>query len=95
MAEVVAFEAKNTLGGLLNRVEMGEEIVITRRGRPVARLAPIEKNPGRAAAMAAADHLLKAARPHSEASPCEISSTKVGIEPRPRRVDHVELAVRG
>jgi prevent-host-death family protein len=38
--EVGAFEAKNTLGSLLDRVERGEEIVITRRGRPVARLVP-------------------------------------------------------
>jgi len=40
MAEVGAFEAKNTLGSLLDRVEQGEEIVITRHGRPVARLVP-------------------------------------------------------
>ncbi|MEF3367483.1 type II toxin-antitoxin system prevent-host-death family antitoxin [Methylocystis sp. 9N] len=39
--EIGAFEAKNTLGSLLDRVEKGEEIVITRRGKPVARLAPI------------------------------------------------------
>ena len=38
--EVGAFEAKNTLGSLLDRVERGEEIVITRHGRPVARLVP-------------------------------------------------------
>jgi prevent-host-death family protein len=37
---VGAFEAKNTLGALLDRVERGEEIVITRHGKPVARLAP-------------------------------------------------------
>jgi len=38
--EVGAFEAKNTLGGLLDRVEQGEEIVITRHGKAVARLVP-------------------------------------------------------
>jgi prevent-host-death family protein len=38
--EVGAFEAKNTLGSLLDRVERGEEIVITRHGKPVARLVP-------------------------------------------------------
>jgi prevent-host-death family protein len=37
---VGAFEAKNTLGTLLDRVESGEEIVITRHGKPVARLVP-------------------------------------------------------
>jgi prevent-host-death family protein len=41
MSQVGAFEAKNTLGALLDRVEKGEEIVITRHGKPVARLAPI------------------------------------------------------
>jgi prevent-host-death family protein len=39
-SEVGAFEAKNTLGTLLDRVEGGEEIVITRHGKPVARLVP-------------------------------------------------------
>ena len=40
MLQVGAFEAKNTLGSLLDRVQEGEEIVITRHGRPVARLVP-------------------------------------------------------
>jgi prevent-host-death family protein len=38
--EIGAFEAKNTLGSLLDRVEHGEEIVITRYGKAVARLVP-------------------------------------------------------
>ena len=38
MREVGAFEAKNTLGSLLDLVEHGEEIVITRHGKPVARM---------------------------------------------------------
>ena len=40
VSEVGAFEAKNKLGTLLDRVERGEEIVITRHGKPVARLVP-------------------------------------------------------
>ena len=40
MLQIGAFEAKNTLGSLLDRVEDGEEIVITRHGLPVARLVP-------------------------------------------------------
>lgn len=59
MAEVGAFEAKNTLGGLLDRVEKGEEIVITRRGRPVARLAPLRQGSNRTESIAAAERLLK------------------------------------
>lgn len=38
MPEVGTFEAKNNLSALLDRVERGEEITITRRGRPIARL---------------------------------------------------------
>ncbi len=38
MREVGAFDAKNKLGQLLDLVEQGEEITITRHGRPVARL---------------------------------------------------------
>lgn len=40
MKEVGAFEAKNTLGTLLDLVQQGEEVVITRHGKPVARLVP-------------------------------------------------------
>jgi len=40
MFECGAFEAKNKLGSLLDRVEAGEEVLITRHGRPVARLVP-------------------------------------------------------
>lgn len=42
MREVGAFEAKNKLGQLLDQVEHGEEIIITRRGHAVARLVPTE-----------------------------------------------------
>lgn len=40
MDKIGAFEAKNTLGTLLDRVQRGEEIIITRHGKPVARLVP-------------------------------------------------------
>ena len=39
MAEVSVAEAKAHLSKLLDRVERGEEIVITRRGKPVARMS--------------------------------------------------------
>lgn len=38
MRSVGTFEAKNKLSELLDAVERGEEIEITRRGKPVARL---------------------------------------------------------
>ena len=41
MDEIGSFEAKNKLSELLARAEKGEEVVITRRGRPVAKLVPI------------------------------------------------------
>jgi len=34
------FEAKNKLSELLDKVEQGEEVVITRHGKPVAKLVP-------------------------------------------------------
>lgn len=37
-----AFEAKNKFGHLLDQVEHGEEIVITRRGKAVATIGPAE-----------------------------------------------------
>jgi prevent-host-death family protein len=40
---VGAYEAKTHLSELLERVEAGEEIVITKHGAPVAKLVPVEK----------------------------------------------------
>jgi len=45
--EVGAFEAKTKLSALLDQVEKGEEVVITRRGRPVARLVPVADDAAR------------------------------------------------
>ena len=38
MTEIGAFDAKTHLAELLERASAGEDIVITKRGRPVARL---------------------------------------------------------
>jgi prevent-host-death family protein len=40
MEEVKVGEAKTRLSALLDRVEKGEEIVIARRGKRIARLVP-------------------------------------------------------
>jgi prevent-host-death family protein len=40
MAHVTAFEAKTRFGELLERVAKGEEVVITKHDKPVARLIP-------------------------------------------------------
>jgi prevent-host-death family protein len=39
---VGAFDAKTNLSQLLDRVERGETIVITRHGEPIAKLAPYQ-----------------------------------------------------
>jgi prevent-host-death family protein len=58
MAEVGAFEAKNKLSALLDQVERGAEITITRRGRPVAKLVPAGPPFDRDRARRAADSLI-------------------------------------
>jgi prevent-host-death family protein len=40
MATMSAFDAKTRFGELLERVSKGEEIVITRHDKPVARIVP-------------------------------------------------------
>ena len=42
-SSIGAFDAKTHLSQLLDRVAAGEEIEITRRGQPVARLIPYEQ----------------------------------------------------
>jgi prevent-host-death family protein len=46
MAEIGMHEAKTQLSKLVERVEAGEEIVITRRGKPAARLVPERRGGG-------------------------------------------------
>ena len=42
MQQVNVHEAKTQLSKLLDRVAAGEEVVIARHGKPVARLSPME-----------------------------------------------------
>lgn len=44
MEKVPLFEAKARLSELVNRAEAGQETVITRRGRSVARLVPARRS---------------------------------------------------
>ncbi|HEV3210453.1 MAG TPA: type II toxin-antitoxin system prevent-host-death family antitoxin [Chthoniobacterales bacterium] len=53
MREIGAFEAKNKFGQLLDWVEQGEEITITRHGKEVARMVPVHRGFNRDAARAA------------------------------------------
>lgn len=47
MVEVNVHEAKTHLSKLLARVEGGEEVLISRAGKPVARLVPVVRKRGR------------------------------------------------
>jgi len=42
--EVTSFEAKTHLSKLLEYTSQGREFLITRRGKPIARLIPVETN---------------------------------------------------
>ena len=55
--QIGALEAKNTFGSLLDRVQQGEEIEITRHGKVVARLVPIEGAIDREVAQVAFDRI--------------------------------------
>jgi prevent-host-death family protein len=59
MPEVDAFEAKKKLSALLDAVERGEEVTITRGGKPVARLVRPAATFNRAKARAAAARIRK------------------------------------
>ena len=45
MTSISVADAKAHLSDLVARAEDGEETVITRHGKPVARLVPLKKNP--------------------------------------------------
>ena len=62
MHTVGVFEAKNKLTALLDEVEEGGEVLITRRGKPVARLVRAEPGFDRAKARRAADGLRAASK---------------------------------
>lgn len=53
MLTVGAYQAKTRLSELLRRVAEGDSVTITKRGRPVARLVPVEEDARRRASLAA------------------------------------------
>ena len=60
MREIGAFEAKNRFGQLLDWVEAGEAVAITRRGKIVAHLTPLGDAFNAEAARAAAERIWSA-----------------------------------
>jgi prevent-host-death family protein len=70
MRQVGLFEAKNKLSELVDAASAGEEIVITKRGKPVARLGPAFAAAERAeieAALRALDERARAGGPFTSA----------------------------
>ena len=53
MESIGAYEAKTHLPRLLERIARGESLVITRHGRPVARLVPVQYDDSERAEQAA------------------------------------------
>lgn len=62
MKQIGAFEAKNRLGQLLDLVEQGEEVIITRHGKQVARLVPPKTGFSRTQAREAAERIREMSR---------------------------------
>jgi len=73
MKQVGAFEAKDTLSAQLDLVERGEEVIITRHGRPVAKLVATKSGVDRAQAQAAAQRI----RARAAALKCKITLDEI------------------
>ena len=58
MAEVTIRELRNHGGDVVNRAARGEQITITRAGKPVAELRPVPRQPVAAEALLARWHRL-------------------------------------
>lgn len=57
--EIGLFEAERRLGELIDRVERGAEITITRGGKPVAKLVPTDAGLDRAKAKRAVEGIAR------------------------------------
>jgi prevent-host-death family protein len=62
-------ELKNGLSAYLARVKEGEEVVVTDRGKPVARLIPMDRSTDRLAELIAAGLVTPARRPLKKLKP--------------------------
>ena len=58
MTTVNVHEAKTHFSKLLARVRVGEEVIIAKAGKPIARLVPVEAKPGRRVAGSAAGKVI-------------------------------------
>lgn len=53
MEAVNILDARNHLSSLVARAQVGEEVIIARRGEPVVRLVPLDRTPAHSAEAAA------------------------------------------
>lgn len=58
MAEITIRELRNHGGEVVDRVAQGEQIIVTRAGKPVAELRPVSRRPLTAEALLARWHRL-------------------------------------
>lgn len=79
-SNVGAFAAKTHLSSLLERVERGEEFVITRHGRAVARLLPAA--PATDPAVADAVARLRELRGALNLGPADWQAVRLTVRPR-------------
>ncbi|MEO3435250.1 type II toxin-antitoxin system Phd/YefM family antitoxin [Inquilinus sp. CAU 1745] len=77
MATINLTYARAHLGELLDRVEAGESIEITRRGKPVARLTPVA-GPRKRIDMASIRALTAAMSSQAEDTACLVRSMRDG-----------------
>lgn len=67
--EVSVSDAKGQLTELVHRVEAGEDVVLTRHGRPIARIVPLAKRPSAAERAALLDDVVAASRHKTRPGP--------------------------
>ena len=44
--QIGAFEAKTNFSRILEKTEQGEDFIVTKRGKPVAKIIPFRQEPG-------------------------------------------------
>ncbi|QMW22588.1 type II toxin-antitoxin system Phd/YefM family antitoxin [Sandaracinobacteroides saxicola] len=62
--QIAVSEAKGKLTSLVRRAEAGEDVLLTRNGKPAVRLVPVTPKVDMARRMAAIDRAIEAARTH-------------------------------
>ncbi len=72
--KVAVSEAKAQLTELVRRAEEGEEVVLTRHGRPVIRLQPVVSAPSLEEQRAVVERIRAAARLNPSPGPCAARS---------------------